>query len=769
MKRFALRVCLLALLMGIGLSVGSLSVSAQSVGEEQATLPPVLEASALPFSSSVTDLSYRTYYYDQLGEDSKWIYDALVDADHLELLQRGEWVLVGTPLEINIPQTPTQEEYNACVASIGEAQTLLGGKLQWVTDAVAALDRDRSDLFWTSGVMAKIEILEDGVPVQSSFPIGGGKTYTVFLAVSLPLCEEWDGDGVGDRSLSEDIALLDQNLVAVIEGARNAANYRYGQLQYVNQQLTKYNAYNTPAANGQLQSGYHAPWTPLSALDQLHSANDAAAGSLLPVCEGYARAFKLICDGLGIPSVLVSGTGDGGPHMWNYVQMENGVWYAVDVTWNDSAASNRYFLVGSEVMEQKHVPSSLVMSLGQTVNFSYPTLAATAYEFIRPHEWSVNRLEDKTLTWGDSAALPQISCTTGGEMIWSTDDPSVAYVDARGSLIVAGVGTTRLTVTAKANAEYSASSLSFVLTVCPKALTLTGLSALDRAYDGTTAVALSGGALQGVVSGDEVLVTIPATGEIDSPNASDTPYAVRIPTLVLTGADASNYTLKQPDPIPVRISKAKVTVKVIDQTVKVGDGFPDDPVLAPNVHYTVSGFVGSDFLTRIGLEYMDNGQKIYAFKTPGVFDIVIDVAEASENYEIVTVNGKITVLQHEHIGSWIDKDGEGHTRCCEYCQLEEVAPHRYGAWKTVKAAALGVAGEENRVCEDCGRQETRPIPALKVEQTQPSTKEEPKDGSGSEILNLENLLQEPLVLAIGGGVALLLLLSIIVAIAKRKR
>ena len=98
MKRFALRVCLLALLMGIGLSVGSLSVSAQSVGEEQATLPPVLEASALPFSSSVTDLSYRTYYYDQLGEDSKWIYDALVDADHLELLQRGEWVLVGTPL-----------------------------------------------------------------------------------------------------------------------------------------------------------------------------------------------------------------------------------------------------------------------------------------------------------------------------------------------------------------------------------------------------------------------------------------------------------------------------------------------------------------------------------------------------------------------------------------------------------------------------------------------------------------------------------------------
>ncbi len=54
------------------------------------------------------------------------------------------------------------------------------------------------------------------------------------------------------------------------------------------------------------------------------------------VCEGYARAFQLLCNRLGIDCVNVAGDGDGEPHQWNCALID-GEWYYVDVTWNDSS------------------------------------------------------------------------------------------------------------------------------------------------------------------------------------------------------------------------------------------------------------------------------------------------------------------------------------------------------------------------------------------------------------------------------------------------
>ena len=68
------------------------------------------------------------------------------------------------------------------------------------------------------------------------------------------------------------------------------------------------------------------------------------------VCQGYAEAFKLICNYYKIPCVLLTGTANGGGHMWNAVQMDDGLWYLLDVTWDDQ--TDRYgifydfFLIG---------------------------------------------------------------------------------------------------------------------------------------------------------------------------------------------------------------------------------------------------------------------------------------------------------------------------------------------------------------------------------------------------------------------------------------
>ncbi len=117
------------------------------------------------------------------------------------------------------------------------------------------------------------------------------------------------------------------------------------------------------------------------------------------VCEGYAEAFKLLCDKAKIQCVLVAGMAHADSnkereaHMWAYVRMDDGKWYAVDVTWNDAgdrAGNYDYFLIGSDTVNRglKFSESHLVSHDwenidnidGKTVEgFEYPELSKTAY------------------------------------------------------------------------------------------------------------------------------------------------------------------------------------------------------------------------------------------------------------------------------------------------------------------------------------------------------------------------------------------------------
>ena len=53
------------------------------------------------------------------------------------------------------------------------------------------------------------------------------------------------------------------------------------------------------------------------------------------ICEGYAKAFKLLCNRAGIACEIVGGTVNGEAHMWNYVQI-GGDYYLVDATFDDA-------------------------------------------------------------------------------------------------------------------------------------------------------------------------------------------------------------------------------------------------------------------------------------------------------------------------------------------------------------------------------------------------------------------------------------------------
>ena len=113
-------------------------------------------------------------------------------------------------------------------------------------------------------------------------------------------------------------------------------------------------------------------------------------GKIETVCAGYAKMMKLQCNKYGIPCVLVTGVTDSGEyHMWNYIQMENGVWYAVDATWDDqSTTMYDFFLVRSETYSSAafgtkkfgntHIPSGKWTTSADCV-FLYPVFSQTAY------------------------------------------------------------------------------------------------------------------------------------------------------------------------------------------------------------------------------------------------------------------------------------------------------------------------------------------------------------------------------------------------------
>lgn len=63
------------------------------------------------------------------------------------------------------------------------------------------------------------------------------------------------------------------------------------------------------------------------------------------VCEGISKAFKLLCDEIGIPCIIVGGyakpfASSGGPHAWNMVRIGNTCRH-VDATWEIRRAQMR--------------------------------------------------------------------------------------------------------------------------------------------------------------------------------------------------------------------------------------------------------------------------------------------------------------------------------------------------------------------------------------------------------------------------------------------
>lgn len=89
-------------------------------------------------------------------------------------------------------------------------------------------------------------------------------------------------------------------------------------------------------------------------------------------------------------------------------------------------------------------------------------------------------------------------------------------------------------------------------TISPKTLTVTGLEAISRTYDGTNYVVLNGGTLNGVIGNDDVHCIF-TEGTMENADIGNN-KSVKVTIPILTGADAFNYKLGKLQDITVNIS-----------------------------------------------------------------------------------------------------------------------------------------------------------------------------------------------------------------------
>lgn len=212
----------------------------------------------------------------------------------------------------------------------------------------------------------------------------------------------------GFESLDDAIAygkLLDDALEKVpVDG-----NNRYEQLKSIHDYIAKFTYYDTEA-----------------------KFSSSALGALVEpgvVCEGYSEAFKLICDRLDIPCVCVFGNmnlQERSGHMWNYVRMEDGIWYAMDVTWDDTDGKGGrelkydYFLKGSTSFFTNHTPETDYA----ITQFVYPPLSEKNYVLTAPQITTTTT----TTTTSQTTTTTSTTSTTSISATSTTSIPPVVVV-----------------------------------------------------------------------------------------------------------------------------------------------------------------------------------------------------------------------------------------------------------------------------------------------------------------------------------------------------
>ena len=238
-------------------------------------------------------------------------------------------------------------------------------------NAVQALMYDNLDFFWFNSAfdsVCQIDYKEDGIKVEKiEIPIG----------VNYLFCDGQEAMDVKN--------LLDYQVKTFLVTGSSRASRAYS----IYQSIISKTSYSSKSKFS-------------------HSAIGVFLEPHYAVCDGYAKAFKTMCDYYDIPCILVGGTGSVSSerHIWCYVKLEDNEWYAVDPTW-ESSGDTKYFLKGSDNFFLTHIQFDTVE--GSQTDLHYPEISAENYRFVNLYSTSVetNLVSAKRFVTSQYSFLPK--------------------------------------------------------------------------------------------------------------------------------------------------------------------------------------------------------------------------------------------------------------------------------------------------------------------------------------------------------------------------
>ncbi len=293
---------------------------------------------------------------DQLSDYAGDLYEEIVDyyvkgknVDNY-VFKKGNEVLI--ELETEATKTVNSDSSISIVLS-QEDKNLLSVAVFAITGAAHdAMFRDYPELFWLRSFNQSYSY---GISYdRNDLNNAGDEPFPVTVKISAIAYKPVAIYGDPAAEMAEvyyaiDSVVADMNAHFTEKGEEATREYK---LRYIHDYICNNSAYAEAALEEEIETGVSN--------HIMRSIQPFFTGDKLHVCEGYAKTFKVLCDRFDIPCILVSGsTRDkyypddsalDGAHMWNYVQLEDGEWYLVDVTWDDqkSMIYDTYFLAGQD-------------------------------------------------------------------------------------------------------------------------------------------------------------------------------------------------------------------------------------------------------------------------------------------------------------------------------------------------------------------------------------------------------------------------------------
>lgn len=260
--------------------------------------------------------SNNLHFYQKLKEEEKKIYDKLI----LFFKERK----------------PITEKF----VFEGNENITLETLSKRTSKATTAFLDDHPEVFWTNGYKINMQMV--------------GNSYKITIEFKLREIFALD-NALVDSQIKEIVPKILALRDDAIKEPRN-----YLRTKFVHDRITLSNKYNKnyDTQNADVQS-------------MSHTLNSCFLESFDPVCEGYAKAYYLLMNMIGIKTIMGTGlTNTNEPHAWNYTQM--GIpskWYFVDLTWDDDDVHNtvvyNYFLK-KKPTDRTPDPDNLLPEISET-------------------------------------------------------------------------------------------------------------------------------------------------------------------------------------------------------------------------------------------------------------------------------------------------------------------------------------------------------------------------------------------------------------------